>query len=113
MGESAMRPGRCVAPGKCLASMMGSPAPPCSTRPPRIQGSPASAAAAREASSPTIMSSCTWVTALPRSPKVRNGMDPAVMVWKWVMRYRPSRSCSTPDNRSSRGVSMAPAATTT
>ena len=35
------------------------------------------------------------------------------MVWKWAMKYRPISGCSRPESSSSRGVSMAPAATIT
>ena len=35
------------------------------------------------------------------------------IVWKWNIRWRPIKECSKPDRSNSRGVSMAPAASTT
>ena len=100
--------------GVWRAAMIVCPPPLCSTRPPRIQGTPASLAAVRAASSCTMASSWTWVTERPFwGCRLSAGKWPTTIVWKCTMRWRPRAACSRPERRSRRGVSIAPPATTT
>ena len=88
-----------------MPSMIGLPPPPCSTMPAAEVGEAVLLGVPARLSSSMIMwSSWRCVTERPRWPCRRNGNEPITYVWKWYMRYRPTR----PDEFADLGAQQQP-----